>query len=109
MPTVKEVLERLVEMTQKLDVLVQKLDDYKAEQNKVNNDLEKRMMKIEDRQTNCRADVTRRLDELRPERRRDRIREWMLFLLTAAGVAGAVLIPMTYLVQRIIQSFPKNM
>jgi len=108
MATVKEVLERVNETNSKLDDLNKKIDEYKDGQNTFNNELEKRVMKLEDRHENCRADVTRQIDELRPERRRDRLREWLLFILTLAGVVTAVLIPMSYLIQRIVSALPKG-
>ncbi len=100
MATSKEILERVTETNQKIDAIDQKLDEFKERQMKVYAALEKRVSMLENRHDACRAETARKIDELRPERRRERTREWMVFLLAVAGVITAVVLPAVLLVQR---------
>jgi ferric-dicitrate binding protein FerR (iron transport regulator) len=104
--TIKEVLDRVVELNGKVDGMDAKLDAYKDEQTRINNELEKRVMLLEREHAACSHDVNRKIDELRPERRRERMKEWLLFLLAIAGVVSAVIIPMSFLIQKVIQVLP---
>jgi DNA repair exonuclease SbcCD ATPase subunit len=106
MATVKEVLERVTETNSKLDALDIKLDDYKEQQNKVYNELEKRIRDIEYRHEACSREKGAKLDELMPRNRMNRWREWLLFLVAIAAVVVSVIIPVSILIQRVSAMIP---
>lgn len=108
MATTKEILERVTETNQKIDAIDQKLDDYKERQIKVYAALEKRVSMLENRHDICRAETVRKIDDLRPERRRDRTREWLVYLLTIAGVFAAIVLPIALLIQRVSELLQKT-
>ncbi|NPV00694.1 MAG: hypothetical protein HPY53_04855 [Brevinematales bacterium] len=106
MATVKEVLERVTETNTKLDALDIKLDDYKEQQNRVYNELEKRIRDMEYRHEVCSREKGAKLDELMPRNRMNRWRELLMFLVAIGAVVVSVIIPVAVLIQRVSAMIP---